>query len=192
MNNTPISSEQNIENNLDNKLEEKDETVISITNANNKDERLTLFNKSEESEINNNIINNNDEKTKITKYDRFKAYVMEKGRVDLSFIKLGKMSIIEAVAFFTNCLIFPAIYFQMYQTWNTSEAADIDISFNTLQLVGGTPEGAIGVIIGYLIKSTQMMAIGALAVFFRAFLNFYICFGKKGIVKDLYTKKGKK
>ena len=64
MNNTPISSEQNIENNLDYKLEEKDETVISITNANNKDERLTLFNKSEESEINNNIINNNDEKTK--------------------------------------------------------------------------------------------------------------------------------
>tara|TARA_Y100000389_G_C17298672_1_gene431782 strand:+ start:226 stop:777 length:552 start_codon:yes stop_codon:yes gene_type:complete len=120
----------------------------------------------------------------LSKYDKFKNYVSIEKNVDLSKIKMGKMTIVEFVAFVTNLLIFPAIYFQMKQTWDTQEAADIDIWFNTLQLLGGTPEGAVGLIIGYLIKSTQMMLIGFVAVIFRAFLNFYICFGKKGIIKD--------
>lgn len=120
----------------------------------------------------------------MSKYDKFKNYVSIEKNVDLTKIKMGKMTIVEFVAFITNLLIFPAIYFQMKQTWDTQEAADIDIWFNTLQLLGGTPEGAVGLIIGYLIKSTQMMLIGFVAVIFRAFLNFYICFGKKGIIKD--------
>lgn len=120
----------------------------------------------------------------LSKYDRFKNYVSVEKNVDMSIIKIGKMTIVEFVAFITNLLIFPAIYFQMKQTWDTQDASDIDIYFNTLQLLGGTPEGAVGLIIGYLIKSTQMMIIGFVAVIFRAFLNFYICFGKKGLVKD--------
>ena len=123
----------------------------------------------------------------LSKYDRFKNYVSVEKNVDLTKIKMGKMTIVEFVAFVTNLIIFPAIYFQMKQTYDTQEAVDIDIWFNTLQLLGGTPEGAVGLIIGYLIKSTQMMLIGFVAVIFRVFLNFYICFGKKGLIKDLIS-----
>ena len=102
---------------------------------------------------------------------------------------LGKLSIIEAIAFFTNCLVFPAVFFQARKTIQTQEAADVNVCFNTLQLVGGTPEGFVGYIIGNLIENTQMMAIGIYAVIFRSIMLFYILFGKKGIIKDLFTKK---
>ena len=129
------------------------------------------------------------EQEQMSKYDKFKFKVNNEKNVNLSKIGLGKVTIIEAVAFFTNLLIYPAIFFQVWQTYMTQEAEDIDVYFNTLQLFGGTPEGAVGVIIGYLIKSTQMIAIGSLAVVFRIFLTFYICFGKKGLIYDLFTKK---
>ena len=128
------------------------------------------------------------EQEQMSKYDKFKFKVNNEKNVNLSKIGLGKVTRIEAVAFFTNLLIYPAIFFQVWQTYMTQEAEDIDIYFNTLQLIGGTPEGAVGVIIGYLIKSTQMIAIGTLAVLFRIFLTFYICFGKKGLIYDLFTR----
>ena len=129
------------------------------------------------------------EQEQMSKYDKFKFKVNNEKNVNLSKIGLGKVTRIEAVAFFTNLLIYPAIFFQVWKTYMSQEAEDIDIYFNTLQLLGGTPEGAVGVIIGYLIKSAQMIAIGTLAVLFRIFITFYICFGKKGIIYDLFTKK---
>ena len=45
-----------------------------------------------------------------TKYDKFKKKIMEDKNLDFSKIGLGKLSIIEAIAFFTNCLVFPAVF----------------------------------------------------------------------------------
>lgn len=123
-----------------------------------------------------------------TKYDKFKKKILLDKDVDLTKIGLGKLSIIETVAFFTNCLVFPAIFFQAKKTIMTQEAQDVDIYFNTLQLIGGTPEGFVGFIIGYLIQNKQMMAIGIYAVVFRLLMTFYILFGKKGKIKDLFKK----
>ena len=125
----------------------------------------------------------------MSKYDEFKKKIMEEKNVNLTKIGLGKMSIVEAVAFFTNCLVFPAIYFQSHKTFVTQEAQDVDFWFNFLQLLGGTPEGLVGFFIGYLIKSTQMMAIGLYAVLFRILMTFFILFGRNGKIKDLFTKK---
>ena len=123
-----------------------------------------------------------------SKYDKFKKKIMEDKNLDFSKIGLGKLSIIEAIAFFTNCLVFPAVFFQTKQTFITQEAGDVDIWFNTLQLLGGTPEGLVGVFIGHLISNNQMMAIGIYSVIFRIILTFYILFGKKGLIKDLFSK----
>ena len=123
----------------------------------------------------------------MSKYDIFKKKIMDEKNVDLTKIGLGKLSIIETIAFFTNCLVFPAVYFQAKHTYKSQEASDVDLSFNLLQLFGGTPEGLVGFFIGYLIKSTQMMAIGLYATVFRIFLTFYILFGKKGKIKDLFS-----
>lgn len=124
-----------------------------------------------------------------TNYDKFKKKIMVDKDIDFTRIGLGKLSIIEAIAFFTNCLVFPAVFFQAKKTIQTQEASDVNVCFNALQLVGGTPEGYVGYIIGNLIENTQMMAIGIYAVIFRSIMLFYILFGKKGIIKDLYTKK---
>lgn len=123
-----------------------------------------------------------------TNYDKFKRKIMEEKNVDLTKIGLGKLSVIETIAFFTNCLVFPAVFFQARKTIKTQEAHDIDVVFNTLQLVGGTPEGYVGYIIGKMINNSQMMAIGLYAVVFRILMTFYILFGKKGLIKDLFSK----
>lgn len=123
-----------------------------------------------------------------TNYDKFKKKIMEDKNVDLSVVGLGKLSIIETIAFFTNCLVFPAIYYQLKKTLSTNEAHDIDLTFNTLQLFGGTPEGMVGFFIGKLIGSLQMMAIGIYSVLFRVIMTYYILFGKNGLIKDLYSK----
>ena len=123
-----------------------------------------------------------------SKYDKFKKKIMEDKNLDFTKIGLGKISIIEAIAFFTNCLVFPAVFFQTKKTIITQEAGDVNIWFNVLQLLGGTPEGMVGFFIGNLIENTQMMAIGIYAVIFRTILTFYILFGKKGLIKDLFTK----
>ena len=62
----------------------------------------------------------------MSKYDEFKKKIMEEKNVNLTKIGLGNMSIVEAVAFFTNCLVFPAIYFQSHKTFVTQEAQDVD------------------------------------------------------------------
>ena len=123
-----------------------------------------------------------------TRYDKFKRKIMEEKNVDFTKIGLGKLSIIETIAFFTNCLVFPAVFFQARKTIQTKEAKDVSSVFNMLQLLGGTPEGFVGFIIGRMIKNTQMMAIGIYSVLFRALMQFYIFYGKNGLIKDLFSK----
>lgn len=117
-------------------------------------------------------------------YDEFRNYIMNVKYFDLPMI--GKMSIIDTVAFLTNMLIFPAILFQMAKTWRLKQTTDFNPYFLSLQLFGGAPEGMIGFAIGNLLGNTQMMAIGSFAMFYNAYMLFFRCFGKKGLIKSLY------
>ena len=47
----------------------------------------------------------------MSKYDKFKNYVSIEKNVDLTKIKMGKMTIVEFVAFITNLLIFSCYLF---------------------------------------------------------------------------------
>jgi len=119
-----------------------------------------------------------------SKYQKFKDKIMEKDKVNLGF--LGKYSIIEAIQFFVNLLVFPAIGFQMFKTWRLKESKDFNPFFVLLQFFGGAPEGMIGVMIGFLTKNSQMIAIGIYAMFYNLFMLFFRLFGKKGLVKSLF------
>jgi len=44
----------------------------------------------------------------------------------------------------------------------------------------------IGLIIGYLLENNQMMAIGAYAMFYNAYMLFFRFFGHNGIIKDIF------
>ena len=120
----------------------------------------------------------------ISPYKRFKKKVTEKDKVDLKIF--GKYSIIEAIQFFVNLLVFPAIGFQMFKTWSLKESKDFNPFFVILQFLGGAPEGMIGVIIGVLSKNTQMIAIGVYAMFYNLFMLFFRLFGKKGLIKSIF------
>tara|TARA_B100001057_G_C22672513_1_gene880468 strand:+ start:599 stop:979 length:381 start_codon:yes stop_codon:yes gene_type:complete len=122
-------------------------------------------------------------------YDKVKKKLIVDKNINLSKFGLEKVSIIEFVALLTNLLVFPAVFFQATKTWGTKDASDMAVLFNLSQFLGGTPEGIIGIIIGHLIGSIQMMAIGIFASVYHLFMVYFICFGKKGIIKDLYTNK---
>lgn len=117
-------------------------------------------------------------------YEEFRNYIMHVKYFDIP--KIGKMSIIEAVSFMTNLLVFPAIFFQMMKTWRLKQTTDFNPYFLLLQLFGGAPEGMIGFAIGNLIGNTQMMAIGLYAMFYNAYMLFFRCFGKKGLIKSMF------
>ena len=97
-----------------------------------------------------------------------------------------KYSIIYTVSFLVNCLVFPAMFFQMYKTYQRKESKDFNPFFVLLQLFGGAPEGMIGVILGHLSGNLQMLLIGLYAVFYNAFMLFFRLFGKNGLIKALF------
>jgi len=121
---------------------------------------------------------------RIKNYDDFRKYIMNVKYFNVPF--MGKMSIIGAVSFFVNLLVFPAIFYQMSKTWAIKETVDFNPFFLLLQLFGGAPEGMIGFAIGYLTDNTQMMAIGIYAMFYNAYMLFFRCFGKGGLIKSLF------
>lgn len=121
---------------------------------------------------------------RIKNYDDFRKYIMNVKYFNVPF--MGKMSIIGAVSFFVNLLVFPAIFYQMSKTWAVKETVDFNPFFLLLQLFGGAPEGMIGFAIGYLTDNTQMMAIGIYAMFYNAYMLFFRCFGKGGLIKSLF------
>jgi hypothetical protein len=121
---------------------------------------------------------------RIKNYDDFRKYIMHVKYFDVPL--MGKMSIVGAVSFFVNLLVFPAIFYQMSKTWAIKETVDFNPFFLLLQLFGGAPEGMIGFAIGYLTDNTQMMAIGIYAMFYNAYMLFFRCFGKGGLIKSLF------
>ena len=121
---------------------------------------------------------------RIKNYNDFRKYILHVKYFNVPFV--GKMSIIDAVSFFVNLLVFPAIFFQMSKTWTIKETVDFNPFFLILQLFGGAPEDMIGLAIGYLTNNIQMIAIGAFAMFYNAYMLFFRCFGKGGLIKSLF------
>ena len=74
----------------------------------------------------------------------------------------------------------------MVKTWQLKQTTDFNPYFLGLQLFGGAPEGMIGVAIGNLIGNTQMIAIGLYAMFYNSYMLFFRCFGKKGLIKNIF------
>ena len=122
-------------------------------------------------------------------YDKVKKSLIIDKNINLTRFGLQRVSIIEFIALLTNLLVFPAVFFQATKTWKTKDASDMEFLFNFSQFLGGTPEGIIGIIIGSLINSMQMMAIGIFASTYHLYMMYFILFGKKGKIKDLYSKK---
>ena len=98
----------------------------------------------------------------------------------INFGEFGKYTIVEAVAFLINCLIFPAILFQMTKTWSLKKNESFSPWFILLQILGGAPEGGIGAILGHLEENKQMMAIGLYSMFYNSFMLFFRIFGTTG------------
>lgn len=117
-------------------------------------------------------------------YNEMREFFMHVDYFDLPLV--GKKSIIDTISFLINLVIFPAIFFQMSKTWKIKETNDFNPFFLLLQLLGGAPEGMIGLIIGYLLQNNQMMAIGAYAMFYNAYMLFFRFFGHNGLVKDIF------
>lgn len=118
-------------------------------------------------------------------YLEFRKYLLEEPVI------LNKYSIVLAISFIINCLVFPAMFFQMYKTYKRNESGDFNPAFITLQLFGGAPEGMIGAIIGFLNNNTQQLIIGCYAVFYNLFMLYFRFFGKNGIFKNKKSKNKK-
>ena len=117
-------------------------------------------------------------------YNEFKKYVLEKPVV------FEKYSIVLCISFIVNCLVFPAMFFQMYKTYQRQESGDFNPAFITLQLFGGAPEGLIGAIIGFMSGNIQQFIIGSYAMFYNIFMLYYRFYGINGLfVKNLKKKK---
>ena len=110
----------------------------------------------------------------MTNYKKFKNYILEEK------IIFNKYTIETTISFIVNCLVFPAIFFQMSKTYQRQESEDFHPAFVLLQLFGGAPEGMIGAIIGYLNGDIQLLIIGLYAMFYNSFMLFYRLYGKNG------------
>ena len=96
------------------------------------------------------------------------------------------LSISDIITLVVNCLVFPAITFQIVKTWRLGEAKDFSPSFLALQFFGGAPAGMVGLMLGLLFGNIQLVLIGVYAMIMRAFMFFMRLFGKGGLVKPLF------
>ena len=117
-------------------------------------------------------------KNKIRDYTTFRRFLLYDRIIKVA--DMGRYTIVEAIAFTVNCLIFPAILFQMGKTWSIKKNEGFTPWFILLQLLGGAPEGGVGAIIGHLEENSQMLAIGLYAMFYNAFMLFFRIFGTTG------------
>ena len=113
-------------------------------------------------------------------YKEFKKYILEKPVV------FNKYSIVLTISFIVNCLVFPAITFQIIKTWRLRESKDFSPSFLALQFFGGAPEGMVGLMLGLIFGNIQLILIGVYAMIMRGFMFFMRLFGKGGLVKPLF------
>ena len=118
-------------------------------------------------------------------YKELKKFVIEDP------IIFNKFTIVVTISFIINCLIFPAMFFQMYKTFKRNESKDFNPLFLTFQLLGGAPEGLIGSVIGYMTGNIQQFIIGLYAMFYNIFMLYYRFFGKNGLLdkKKIKNKK---
>ncbi len=96
------------------------------------------------------------------------------------------LSISDIITFAVNCLVFPAITFQIIKTWRLRETKDFSPSFLALQFFGGAPEGMVGLMLGIIFGNVQLILIGVYAMIMRGFMFFMRLFGKGGLVKPLF------
>lgn len=89
-----------------------------------------------------------------------------------------KYSIVFAVSFLMNLLVFPAMAFQMLKTYKRKEAKSFNPYFIALQLFGGAPEGMAGAVIGFLNGNSQTMAVGLYAMLYNMFMLYFRLFQK--------------
>jgi hypothetical protein len=95
------------------------------------------------------------------------------------------LSISDIITLAVNCLVFPAITFQIIKTWRLRETKDFSPSFLALQFFGGAPEGMVGLMLGIIFGNIQLILIGVYAMIMRGFMFFMRLFGKGGLVKPL-------
>jgi len=103
-----------------------------------------------------------------------------------AFKKFKYLSISDIVTLVVNCLVFPAITFQIVKTWRLKETKDFSPSFLALQFFGGAPEGMVGLMLGIIFGNVQLILIGVYAMIMRGFMFFMRLFGKGGLVKPLF------
>ena len=103
-----------------------------------------------------------------------------------AFKKFRYLSISDIITFAVNCLVFPAITFQIVKTWRLRETKDFSPSFLALQFIGGAPEGMVGLMLGLIFGNIQLILIGVYAMIMRGFMFFMRLFGKGGLVKPLF------
>ena len=103
-----------------------------------------------------------------------------------AFKKFSYLSISDIITFAVNCLVFPAITFQIVKTWRLRETKDFSPSFLALQFFGGAPEGMVGLMLGIIFGNVQLILIGVYAMIMRGFMFFMRLFGKGGLVKPLF------
>ena len=96
------------------------------------------------------------------------------------------LSISDIITFMVNCLVFPAITFQIIKTWRLKETKDFSPAFLALQFIGGAPEGMVGLMLGIIFGNIQLILIGVYAMIMRGFMFFMRLFGKGGLVKPLF------
>ena len=120
------------------------------------------------------------------KYNEFKEYILDKPVI------FEKYSIVLCISFLVNCLVFPAMFFQMQKTYKRKESGDFNPAFISLQLFGGAPEGLIGAIIGYMTGNTQQFIIGTYAMFYNIFMLYFRFYGINGLfIKKIKRTKNK-
>jgi hypothetical protein len=126
-------------------------------------------------------MNNNSRYNKLVQKFKYDKVLYIKALGDFKYL-----SISDIITFIVNCLVFPAITFQIVKTWKVRETKDFSPSFLALQFFGGAPEGMVGLMLGIIFGNVQLILIGVYAMIMRGFMFFMRLFGKGGLVKPLF------
>ena len=102
-------------------------------------------------------------------------------------VVLKKFSVVYTISFLVNCLVFPAMFFQMMTTYKRQGNRDFSIFFTLLQFFGGAPEGMTGAILAHLNKLSD---VGLYAMFYNAFMTFF-GYLRDGLILGMYAKSEK-
>ena len=62
-------------------------------------------------------------------YKEFKKFILEEPVI------FNHFSIVVSISFIINCLIFPAMFFQMYKTYKTKESQDLKTLLREVQYI---------------------------------------------------------